>query len=137
MTFASSKIPEKVNFGCELVLIRAYIKKPMRCTHPNTPRYDAIIKIQINLLVLNAGPHDTIENTLKCTNCEGPHQSDCVCVYRYIERYINKKKSANNALIVAVGIAKFISNLCGRRVGVCMTYSSDNDLMVIRLLFFF
>ena len=82
VTFASKTVPEKVKVGYEIVQVRPYIQKPMKCNicqkfgHTSS-RCENKDKNKFTCGKC-AQDHETSAcngNDFKCANCGGPHQS--------------------------------------------------------------
>nr|BDW09885.1 MAG: hypothetical protein [Marsupenaeus japonicus pemonivirus] len=82
LTFSTPKIPSTVKIGYEIVQVRPYIQKPMRCNRCQKFGHTSLRCIDKDTDKFTCGKctgaHDTTactEKTLKCANCGGPHQS--------------------------------------------------------------
>ncbi|KAK3865707.1 hypothetical protein Pcinc_028717 [Petrolisthes cinctipes] len=85
LTFASAQIPETVKIGYEIVHVRPYIQKPMRCFRCQKFGHTALRCFNKDSFTCGkcAGRHETelcSETVFRCANCGGPHQAsagDC------------------------------------------------------------
>ncbi|KAK4317776.1 hypothetical protein Pmani_011174 [Petrolisthes manimaculis] len=82
MTFAAAQIPDTVKIGYEIVHVRPYIQKPMRCFRCQKFGHTALRCFTRNsgefICGKCAGSHETnlcSETVFKCANCGGPHQA--------------------------------------------------------------
>ncbi|KAK4325410.1 hypothetical protein Pmani_004005 [Petrolisthes manimaculis] len=82
MTFAAAQIPDTVKIGYEIVHVRPYIQKPMRCFRCQKFGHTALRCFTRDsgefICGKCAGSHETnlcSETVFKCANCGGPHQA--------------------------------------------------------------